>query len=97
MSYHIVCWLLVLPLSFLVHLLKLNVVLPCVPAPLVAHALYNVVHSFHLFFLVPLVQSCVVMPRVPAPLVPLVKLRVVMPPVPAPLVAHAALYNVDLC
>ncbi len=63
------CWLLVLPLFFLVRLLKLNVVLPRVPAPLVAHALYNIVHSLHLFFLVALVQSGVVMPCVPAPLV----------------------------
>ncbi len=63
------CWLLVLPLFFLVRLLKLNVVLPCVPAPPVVHALYDVVHYIHLFFLVALVQSHVVMPRVPAPLV----------------------------
>ncbi len=61
------CWLLVLPLFFLVPLLTLNVVLPRVPAPPVAHTLYDIVHLLHLFFLVPLVHSCIVMPHVPAP------------------------------
>ena len=63
------CRLLVLPLFFLVALLTLNVVLLCVPAPPVSHALYDIVHYLHFFFLVALVQSRVVMPRVPAPLV----------------------------
>ncbi len=42
-----------------------RIVLPRVSAPLVAHALYNVAHSLHLFFVVALLQYAVEVCRLP--------------------------------